>query len=92
VRLPAYAAAQVVWPGGGNLIVTAESGSGARPAAIAVDPATGRTGAGTSLASLVVTTPLTVAGGDTLIEMTSAPCPLASAPGAGGAAPEAGGQ
>ena len=92
VRLPAYAAAQVVWPGGGNLIVTAESGSGARPAAISVDPATGRTGGGTSLASLVVTTPLTVAGGDTLIELTSAACPLASAPAAGGAAPGASGQ
>jgi len=90
VRLPDYAAAQVVRPAGGNLIVTAESGSGARPAAISVDPGTGRTGGGASLASLMVTTPLTVAGGDTLIEMTSAPCPVASAPGAAAIAPGAG--
>jgi hypothetical protein len=85
-RLPDYADAQVVRPNGASLVVIEESGSGSQPAALSVDPASGRTDGAATLASLAVTTPLTVAGGDTLLEMTSAPCPVAAAPGASGMA------
>jgi outer membrane protein assembly factor BamB len=66
--------ANVVWSEGGNLIVTVAPGPGnTLAAALAVDPATGNVRAMAPLASLV-NTPLTVAGGDTLMELTSAPC------------------
>jgi hypothetical protein len=85
-HLPDYSDAQLVWPGGGNLLAVEEPFSGP-PVALAVDPATGQTDGTATLASLGITTPLTVAGGDTLLEMTSAPCPVASAPGASGSPP-----
>jgi outer membrane protein assembly factor BamB len=82
-RLPDYSDAQVVRPAGGNLVVT-ESGP---PAALAVDPATGRTDGRATLTPLVITTPLTVAGSDTLVELTSAPCLGPAAPEASGSRP-----
>src|SRR5262249_11463036 len=88
-RLPDYGDAQVARSAGGNLIVI-EAGAAGPPAALAADPASGRVRAKTAIASLAVTTPLRVTGGDTLLEMTSAPCPTASGPSAS-SAPSAGG-
>jgi outer membrane protein assembly factor BamB len=66
--------AQVVWPAGGNLIVAEAPGPAGTPAAaLAVGQATGQVGAPAPLASPVAV-PLTVTGGDTLMELTSAPC------------------
>jgi hypothetical protein len=79
-RLSAYSDAQAVWPAGGNLIVAEEPGTATPPTALAVDPATGKIRAAATLVSLV-STPLTVAGGDTLMEMVSAPCPGGPVPG-----------
>ena len=67
------ASASVVRPAGGNLIVTENPGPGNSSAALAVDQETGQVRATMTLASLV-NTPLAVAGGDTLMEIGSAPC------------------
>ena len=78
--LSGSAGAQVVWPYGGNLVAIEEPDTSATPAALAVDLATGQIRGSASLASLVPGAPA-VAGGDTLMEMVSAPCPEAEAPG-----------
>jgi len=85
-RLGDAPGAQLAWPIGGNLVLTEEPVAAA-PAALAVDPATGQVRATATLARLTVTTPLTVAGGDIPLEMTSGGCVV---PGTG-AAPVAGG-
>lgn len=72
--------AVVVRPAGANLIVAEAPGLSSRSiAALAVDPATGHVTATAPLAALGEI-PLTVAGGDTLMEITSAPCPVPSGP------------
>ena len=72
--------AVVVRPAGTSLIVADARGlSSPSFAALAVDPATGHVSASARLAALGEI-PLTVAGGDTLIEVTSAPCPVAAGP------------
>jgi outer membrane protein assembly factor BamB len=88
-RLGDAPGAQLAWPAGGNLVVTEEPVSADPPAALAVDPATGQVRATATLARLTVTTPLTVAGGDILLEMTSGGCAVpgtSAAPVAGGSA------
>jgi Iap family predicted aminopeptidase len=72
--------AEVVRPAGPNLVVADARGvSSVSIAALAVDPATGHVNATAVLAALGEI-PLTVAGGDTLMEVTSAPCPVPSGP------------
>jgi outer membrane protein assembly factor BamB len=88
-RLGDAPGAQLAWPAGGDLVVTEEPVSAAPPAALAVDRATGQVRATATLARLTVTTPLTVAGGDILLEMTSGGCAVpgtSSAPVVGGSA------
>jgi outer membrane protein assembly factor BamB len=72
--------AMVVRPAGANLIVAEAPGPpSTSDVALAVDPATGHVSATAPLAA-PVEIPLTVAGGDTLMEITSAPCPVPSGP------------
>ena len=74
VPLGGNAYATVVRPAGQNLVVTEAPGPASTPAAaLAVDPATGQVRATAPLASQF-STPVTVAGGDTLMEVTSPPC------------------
>ena len=88
-RLGDAPGAQLAWPAGGNLVVTEEPVSRPRPPRSPSTRPPGGSAPRRRLARLTVTTPLTVAGGDILLEMTSGGCAVpgtSAAPAAGGSA------